>query len=412
MKDESTIGADYLFDGDSCILEDVCITMTDGKIKHIGKGKRKAKIVLESAVILPGLVNAHTHFELSGLRAQEESADFVEWLYRMRLKIDKTSLEDLSRASREGIREAIRSGTTAVVEHTNTGASIEPITDSPVRSVIALEVVGYDSSQIEKKKEWILSNIKRIGKTETRRIGLAPHSAYRASTELLRFSAELAKRNDLLISIHTSETLEEVEFFKKGTGRLPALLKQFGASLDSIKGNFKTPIEFLDSLGLVNNRSLLIHCNYPEKSDISLIKSRGAAVVYCPRSHSFFKHFTHPFEILLEHKIPVVFGTDSLASTPSLSILDELKFVKKNRPYISAQRLFSLATKTAAQLIFGKEFGILKENAPADFCAIKLPEKCRSDNVLETALSNESEVVLTAVSAKILFFYNSPYRSA
>ncbi|MCX7703487.1 MAG: amidohydrolase family protein [Planctomycetota bacterium] len=400
------ISAEILFDGEGHIRRNVRLTLFGGRVvsieEKIDRRREDAEIRLDSALVLPGFVNAHTHLELSRHQAEVKDADFIEWLYQMRLKLDAATKEELTKAALKGIEESLSSGTSALVEHTNAEASLSPLLEAPLRSVIAFEAVGYNQTDV--KKERILAHLRGVKKNDMHRLAIAPHSLYRASEDLLRFCADVASKNSLLISCHISETKEEVEFFKYGTGRFRSLLERFGAIPYLPNPSGKSPLLLLDDLNLLTERTLLVHCNYPEGNDFALIKKRGATVVYCPRSHSFFRHSPHPLELFLEQDIPVIFGTDSLASTPSLSILDELKFVKRERPALPAEKLLSLATRTAARLILGEEFGVIREGAPADLCAIKLPHHPASDNSpLELALHPESEVNLTVVGGKVVF---------
>ena len=402
---ELVINADFLFDGERRVHKDVSLIVQQGRIVRIEKRLSDCSFDFGCALILPGLVNAHTHLELSHLRrGADETADLIEWLKKMRAALDGTSPDALADAATSGIEEAVRNGTTTLLEHTNAGASIEPLLGAPIRNIVALETVGYSADDLTEKKEWILSQIKRIRNGKLSRPGIAPHSVYRLSPELIRFCAEVAEKEKLLISSHTSESKEEVEFSKRGTGRLRSLIERFGGSPDRVLPAGRTPVENLHSLGLLRRRTLLIHCNYPEYTDFLLIRESGAAVVYCPRSHAFFGHSPHPFERFLSEGVDVLFGTDSLASTPTLSVLDELKFVKRRHKNIPARLLLSLATSVAARRLLGDGFGKIEEGSPADLCAIALPAKpADAEEALEVALEAESEVVLTVCDGEIIF---------
>ena len=402
---ELVISADFLFDGEQRAYRDVSLIVRKGRIVRIEKRLSNCSFDFGCALILPGLVNAHTHLELSRLRrGVDETAELIEWLKEMRAALNGTSRNDLADAAAEGIEEAIRNGTTTLVEHTNAGASIEPLLSAPIRNTVALETVGYSEDDLTTKREWIVSQIKRIKNGKLSRPAIAPHSVYRLSPELIRFCAEIAEKEKLLISSHTSESKEEVEFSKKGTGRLRSLIERFGGSPDRVLPAGRTPVENLHSLGLLNGRTLLIHCNYPEDTDFPLIRESGAAVVYCPRSHMFFRHSPHPFERFLDEGVDVLFGTDSLASTPTLSVLDELKFVRRQHENIPTWRLLSLATSVAARRILGDGFGKIEEGSPADICVITLPTKpAGAEEALEAALETESEVVLTVCGGEVIF---------
>lgn len=402
---ELVINADFLFDGEQPVHKGVSLIIRKKRIVGIERRLSKCSFDFGCALIIPGLVNAHTHLELSHLRrGTDETADLIEWLKTMRMALDGTSPRDFADAVAEGVKEAIRNGTTTLVEHTNAGASIQALLNAPIRSFVALEVVGYTENDLRTKRNWILNNIEKIRAGKLSSPAIAPHSVYRLSPELMRFCSEVAEKERLLISSHTSESREEVEFSKSGTGRLRSLIEKFGGFPDKVLPVGRTPPENLHGFGLLNRRTLLIHCNYPEGTDFPLIKESGAAVVYCPRSHAFFKHSEHPFVRFLDEGVEVLFGTDSLASTPTLSVLDELKFVKKNLEHIPARRLLSLGTIHAARRILGNGFGKIEEGSHADLCIVALPAKpADAEEALELALQTESRVVSTICNGNIIF---------
>jgi cytosine/adenosine deaminase-related metal-dependent hydrolase len=153
---------------------------------------------------------------------------------------------------------------------------------------------------------------------------------------------------------------------------------------------------------MLDNRPLLIHCNYITDEEISLIKSSGASVAFCPRSHRFFGHTNHPVRKLLDAGINVGLGTDSLASNDTLSILDEMKFLFLHYA-ISPKNLLAMATLNGAKALgLESKVGQIKEGFEADLCGIRLPDAYPKD-VYDQFLDAASENIFTMVSGVMCY---------
>ena len=206
-------------------------------------------------------------------------------------------------------------------------------------------------------------------------VGLSPHAPYSVSRELYQASCGFAGDARMPVCTHLAETQDEIEFLTKGTGSFSAFLRQIRALPDVWKPPGTMPVRYLNELGIVNNRTLLIHCNYVSDEEVAMIQSSGASIAFCPGSHHFFGHTNHPVRRFLDTGINVGIGTDSLASNDTLSVLDELKFLSMNHP-ISPQTLICMATVNGAKAIgLESQVGQLREGFEADICGVGLPEQ-------------------------------------
>src|SRR5207249_2843443 len=205
--------------------------------------------------------------------------------------------------------------------------------------------------------------------------GATPHAPYSVSPELYRGVSDLARRRRLPLATHTAETKEELEFLKSGTGAI----REFLIRLNALPEGWIPPgldaVSYLESLGVLEQPALLIHCNYLDPDSLARLLRSRSSVVYCPRSHEFFRHVDHPVRSLLDLGVNVALGTDSLASNDTLSVLDEMRFLYKNRKDLKVDEILRMATLNgAAALGFGGTVGRLRRGYWADMAVLNLPD--------------------------------------
>ncbi|MFH0944219.1 MAG: amidohydrolase family protein [Planctomycetota bacterium] len=345
---------------------------------------------------IPGLRNAHCHLDLSEVGRPPGSGEgFARWvlgLVERRRGLDRRALAG---AARVGASEALSTGTTAIADIDSTGASFQAVAESGLKGIGFFECLssGGADAQVRSAEAW-LAAVQAGPRQAAFRPGLSPHSPYSCSAELYQRLARLAKKEGLLLTTHIAETREELDFLLAGGGDLRTLLKRLGAvpPFDSPPG--VPPIQYLDRLGCLGPGTLLAHANYPAEGDMDLLARSGATVVYCPRSHAFFCHEEHPVARYLEAGVNVALGTDSLASNTTLSMFDEMAFLRRARPDLSSAGVFDLATRSGAPLLDGGS-GLLEPGQPADMVLV------RSDSGLPASLA-EALDQLTSGLVKVL----------
>jgi cytosine/adenosine deaminase-related metal-dependent hydrolase len=160
----------------------------------------------------------------------------------------------------------------------------------------------------------------------------------------------------------------------------------------------------LDSLGVLEQSPLLIHCNYLDPDSIARILARRCSVAYCPRSHAYFGHDAHPVRQLLDAGVNLALGTDSLASNDSLSMLDEIRFLSRERKDLKADEIFRMATLNGASALgFGGMIGRLRRGYWADMAVLSLPENVSPKYLISQVLEGAGECIGTVVQGEIVW---------
>jgi anti-anti-sigma factor len=276
------------------------------------------------------IVNAHTHLELGWLKAglpDITGADFVPWIrsaiYEPFQRLDTGWEKDFLDTINAGIKELIATGVTTVGDISETGLSIQPLLNAGLGGVVYIEVLGYEPEKVEQRFQR-MKDIIKLWKPRLKgklRIGIAPHTPYSLSRELWAKVIEYAKTEELPLCIHVAESAAESQYLLDGTGAL----KEIYYSERQFAPPKKSPIAYLEELGALALKPLLIHAVQVSDEDIALIKKYGCMVVHCPRSNLRLRCGRMPLEKFLAAEIPVLIGTDSLASSPSLSIFEEME---------------------------------------------------------------------------------------
>jgi len=407
----------YLVDSTGRAIENAEVAVESGRIASVRArtaeeaAPNSEVLDLGHAVILPGLVNAHTHLELTNAHAPVAEKfpfpgqfRFTDWIREVVLATSGWTHQEFDASLREGVRLSVEAGTTSIGDIGGAALGLDTYCESGMRARLFREVIGFDPSDaggiVDSLKAWIDSgpSIDRLAR------GISPHTPYTVSRRLLRGCAELAHEKNLPLCIHLAETEAELEFLSAGTGEILEFREEFG--LWSVwKPPRVSPVRYLHHLGLLDGPTTLVHCNYVGESDFDMIAMSGSSVVFCPRSHAYFGHRAHPFLKMLGHGINVALGTDSLISSPSLSILDEIKFLRREYPEVEPAVLLRMATTNGAKAL-GLPVGVggITPGSPADLVAVALPqaEAERFDGPLEAAFSKGSEVILSMADGEIL----------
>ncbi len=388
----------------SPVIENGAIEFANGRIIAVGQASRfvsRGAMAYGDAVILPGFVNAHTHLELSLLAGRvPPSPNFTDWLKRLiaarNLGLNRATpspyqgagsgsqppsdpCDYFARAVEAGIAQSLAGGVTTIADITANPQFTRPVlARSPLCAVSFGEVIAMG-----KGRNLLSARLAAAADTalqsEHLRIGISPHAPYTVEPVALRACAEKARAENLPLSIHVSETSDEDLFVRSGEGPFADFLAGLGFYDDMIPKNACNPVELLQSTGSLGPRTILAHANHVSDNDIALIAGSGASIAYCPRTHAAFGHPPHRFRDMLRAGVNVCIGTDSLASNPSLSMLDELRFLGSMCHDVSPEVLLGLTTLSGARALnLAHNIGSLQEGKSADFSVIPLPAAARS----------------------------------
>jgi len=358
-----------------------------------------------SAILIPGLINAHAHLELTSLgRKLSRFCSFSDWIVQL-VKRRRTWTNEKYRASiNEGVRMSLASGTTLIGDIRS--RPIVPDEDSsiPLRQVLFHELIALAPAQAENVLTNLQAQLNHLPTDPLIKHGLSPHSPYTVSPLLYRRAAQLARIQKTVLATHVAETQAELQFLRNGTGEFREFLSTMGSLPADWLPPRLAPIQYLDSLNVLGPNCLLIHCNYLDYASMIKILKTRSHVVYCPRSHEFFGHENHPIRQLLDLGINVALGTDSLASNTSLSMIDEMRFLYQKRKDITAEEILKTATlNAAAALGYRGTLGRLNRGYQADITILEIPSYLSSRAIADEILEGAGECLATVIRGQIVW---------
>lgn len=328
---------------------------------------------LPNATILPGLVNAHTHLELSDCTCGPPPVGgFANWLVGMlqRTRISPEEMEQaVIKAVGIGARQSIRFGVTTLGDISRQCTLTRKLLrETPLR------VVSYGEVQAMAQRRTMLDERLALAADESAaapriKIGITPHAPYSVEPDGYRKCLQIAKARKLPLATHLAETADESQFLQSHSGPLRELWDQWLTWDDSVPKFTGGPIRFARELGLLDYPTLLAHVNYCDDDELKILAAGKAGVVYCPRTHDFFGHPPHRWREMLALGINVAVGTDSCASSSDLNLVDDLRLLHKLYPEESPTLLWELATTRAARAITAPDAGIVRPGVPADLVA-------------------------------------------
>ena len=329
----------------------------DGRIRAVGTDEsvpRPADAPTETfgdAVILPGLINTHTHLELTGFEDQVPERDFVSWIRRLReVKATRSSAE-YGAAARRGLDACYAAGVTTVADTGDSGAGLQALAEAGGSGVAYQEVFGPHPDQADESLALLRARVTDQWRLATGRvrIGVSPHAPYTVSGRLFRLVAEWARAEGLPTAVHVAESAAETQLLRDGTGPFADAWNARGIPLPVPAG--RTPVQWLAEHDALGPRTLCIHSVQLEPADIVRLADSGAAVAHCPLSNRAHGHGAARLEGLLAAGVPVGLGTDSVVSVGRLDLLAEARAAARLAPSHSPADLIELCTLGGARAI-------------------------------------------------------------
>ena len=348
------------------------VTIDRDVIAGVGEYNGGAVQDLGNVAVLPGLVNAHTHLELSWMRGQvPPSTSMPAWaesLMALRRTVSHEPPEPIAAA----IAEARTAGTSLVGDVTNTFATYDPLLDSQLSAALFRELLGFSTPDPDGAIAAAQQQISELIPVAWLRPSIVPHAPYSVSPALLRAIVNAATGKP--VSIHLGESIQEIEFLRSGTGEWRALLESLGVWNPAWTPPACGPVEYLERHGLVNDRLLAVHGVHFGDDDISRLGAAGATIVTCPRSNRWTGAGDPPVERFYRSGVRVAIGTDSLASVDDLNLFHEMAEVRRLAPSVPPGRILDSATAAGAQALgFGEELGTLAPGKRADLFSVQIP---------------------------------------
>lgn len=348
------------------ILKNHSIAIENGEIIEISKdiqGEAEIKIDAKGKLVMPGLINAHTHLAMTLFRGTADDVPLMKWLQEEIWPIENNLNGDNVRAgSLLGILEMIKSGTTCFSDmYWHLDEVAKCVEETGIRAVLStplLDVMGPEQGQkLLKEGE---ESIKKY-KTKERIVPfLGPHAPYTCSEELLLKTKDIAEKHNIGIHIHVSETKDEVENSKKDKGA--------------------RPFEYLERIGFLNKNVVAAHSVWASKKEVDIIKKMGTKICHNPTSNMKLGSGVAPVPEYLENGVTVSLGTDGAASNNNLDMFEEMKTCallhkvhNSNASVVPALTTLEFATINGARALgLEDKIGSIEEGKKADVIMLDL----------------------------------------
>jgi len=359
---------------------------------------------LGDAVILPGLVNTHTHLELTALRGylENEEKDFFAWLRKLTIaRLERMTPDDIRVSATWGACEAVRAGITCVADASDSALlSMQALREVGLRGVVYQESFGPDARLARENFEKLKAKLEELRALENElvRAGVSPHAPYTVCAPQLEMIAELAQAQGLPVMMHAAESAAENLLLREGCGVFAE-----GLAKRSIEWNAPgvSTIQYLKQVGILETRPLLAHCIRVDDDDIQVLRDTGSTVAHCPKSNAKLGHGRAPLAKFIQAGVAVGLGSDSVASNNSCDILEEARFAtllsRAAGEHVSATEALEAATNG----------GQLSEGAPADLTAVSLSgsHQTPSYDPVATLIFSSSgrDVILTVVGGREVY---------
>lgn len=330
---------------------------------------------LGDVAVMPGLVNAHTHLELSALRGRlPRVAVMTDWVRALMRERHGVPAEAAARAVDEAIGELHAWGVTAVGEVTNSLSTIEALARSPLAWRAFHEVLGFRVTDGAALVEREVARWPAVPPSRAASVELAAHAPYSTSPSLIAAVAAWVEAGaQRRTTIHLAESPEESTFLRTGTGPWRDLLESLGAWSPEWRVPRTDPVSYVEGLGLLGPRTLVVHGVQLERAHIERLKARGATVVLCARSNRWVGAGDPPVGALYEIDAPVALGTDSLASVEDLGIFGELAALNRVAPDVPAAWLLRGATLGGARALGFSRLGAIEAGFAASLVTVDVP---------------------------------------
>lgn len=398
MNYKITNGKVLSFEGEEVVLSEKDLYVKNDVISFVPfkEGEEFETIDAKRMLVMPGLINMHTHAYMTCMRNYADDVDFNEWLFNGVMPVeDRIPKEAAYWSSLLGFMEMIKTGTTSFVDmHMYHRQAPLAAKEAGIRGFIGRGLVGeslFEEGNVRYKEA--IEEMNEF-KGDTLEFILSPHAIYSASENLLKETIEEAKKYNMLKQIHLSESVFEVETSKKERG--------------------KTPVKYLYDMGFLDKKTILAHCVHLEGDDIELLKKSGATIVTNPASNAKLGNGFAPIRAIKDAGINLCIGTDGTASNNTLNMFREMgllslihKGVNEDSTALPSKYVVKCATLNAARALdMEGRIGNIKEGAKADLIFVDLdePSLFPNNNIISSLCysANGSEVKSVMINGKFV----------
>lgn len=391
-------------------IPDGAVLVEGGRIVAVGPRREllgdAARVTEVPGVLLPGLVNAHTHLEYTDAAHLAQEGSFHRWLNALAGTARLWEPEHWTRSAHRGVLACLRAGVTAVFDVVSRG----PAVPAAARAGLAGDSWVEASMVDVEHHDAVLASIEQALDlpAEGRRVGVAPHSPYTLGTGVLQALAALARRREVPLHLHAGETRAEVLAIKEGKGPLTDGARAQGYQFEWLDGGTGlTPVRYLDQCGALFPGATLAHGVWVDEEEAARLASRDVAVVICARSNGLLRCGEAPLERYAEAGTPLAIGTDSAASAGDLDMLAEAQaWVALARARglsawpdgrsLEEKAIRLITVDGAGGMGWGGACGVLEPGRRADLAGVAL-RTTPQDVFTDLVRSGPGRVVLTVV---------------
>jgi len=385
-------------------LVDAWVECERGRVVSVGTGRAPGPVEdlgerRGDVALMPGLVNAHTHLELSWMAGRvPPTSSMVDWIRKLIAERGHGPAGGPAGAhAQQAIASAVTrvraSGTALVGEVSNTLETVSALDGADIGGVLFHELLGFmvpdpvaqvrhaaarlaEVEQREHAFQWPDAGHGRAAARPSkphpaRRSTLVAHAPYSTSAGL--FTEIAHRKGEAPLSVHLGESSDELEFLHTGRGPFRDLLEELEVWDSTWRAPECDPVEYLQRLGYLHDGCLVVHGVHLTPKDREMLRTANAVVVTCPRSNLWVGVGLPPVTRFYDEGLRVAIGTDSLASSPSLSLFDELAELRRIAPEVDAGRLLESATRIGAEALGFPEFGTIAPGQRAVFAAVRVP---------------------------------------
>jgi len=377
------VHADAIVTGDADVVRDGAVVFEDdGAVVDVGRavdvlpGHAGASVERLRGVVLPGLVNAHTHIELSALRGRVPGgAGFVPWVEHLIGARAELGPEEETDAVEGAVGDLDASCTAAVGEVTNSLSAVHALARRRIAGCIFHEVFGVERGPLEKRVAALPRSVEeRIGAWPSKDLSYSPtpHTLYTTHPDIVRRLVREARERGSRASVHVAEHSAERRFLTRGDGPIADWYEaRLRLRRDLLEWPAKSSVDFADELGVLAPHVLCVHLTDASPEELALVALRGAPVVFCPRSNLFIEAKLPPLLSARSAGIFPALGTDSLASNASLDVLAEARALADRFPAVAARDLLRMATWEGARALGRLDVGRVARGARPGLFAIE-----------------------------------------
>lgn len=389
-----SLQARVVFPVDRPPIEHGIVTIDGERIVALGTKADAGDVIdLGSTALLPGLVNCHTHLEFSHLQQPlgEPGMALVDWIRLVIAERGRGKAGSCDSIA-AGVAESARHGVTAIGEIAR--ADAEAYDKIAADLTLFTEVIGFSQARAESAYAAVSDRLDALGMRSPAQLGISPHAPYTVSPDLLLRLISLANERVAPVAMHLAESADELQLLETGSGPFQELLEERSMWDPAAIPRGSRPMDYLRMLSDAP-RALVIHGNYLDEEERSFLAAKAdrMSLVYCPRTHDYFRHPPYPLPQLLAAGVRVALGTDSRASNPDLDLLAEMRHVANAFPTIGPNDVLRMGTLLGAEALGREaEFGSITPGKFANLIAIALSNDVSdsADEVLDALLeSNE-----------------------